>query len=184
MALLGIALFAALITIVLSLVRDFAFGRWIVDREFEEAMEFASFSAKPHPIYPRRWLLWIGLGLVVAAFIALPISSSFGLVVGLLTGGMIVFFIYDFSGGAVRTNITVLPNGLLFESVRAEQPRLFILYSNIEAVSETARGIDIELFKPKTCNRIPLKCRLKGDFIAKIEGYLHPKSDEQRGEAE
>jgi len=179
MALLGIALFAALITIVLSLVRDFALGRWIVDREFEEAMEFISFPAKPHPIYPRRWLLWVGLGLVVAAFIALPLSSSFGLVVGLLTGGMVVFFIYDFSGGAVRTNITVLPNGLLFESTKTEQPRLFIPYSNIEAVSETENGLNIELFKPRLCNRIPLKCRSKGDFIARIDIYLHPKSEGQ-----
>jgi hypothetical protein len=175
MGLLGIGLFAGLVTIVLTIARDAAFKKWEIDREIDEAMEFFSFSAKPHPIYPKHYLLWIGLALVVAAFAALLLLDSLQLVVGLLVIGMVIFLFYDFSGAAVKTNITILKDGLLFESAVRDIPRIFMPYENIESISKTATGFNLELHRPKLCNKMPIKCSSKDDIIERIQERLNAR---------
>ncbi len=172
MAFLGIGLFAGLITIVLSLARDSALRKWVTEKGFEEAREFASFSCTPHPIYPWRFLLWIGLGMVVASLILLYAIDSLGIVVAALVVGMVLFLVYDFAGARVRTNLTIVQKGLLFDSSRGDLPRFFMPFSNIESVEETPTGVVMVLKSPKLANHLPLKCRSGAELCEKITAGL------------
>ncbi|MCK5833041.1 hypothetical protein KAH81_05145 [bacterium] len=172
MALLGIGLFAGLVTIILSLARDEALRKWINKNEFEESMEFASFPAKPHPIYHLRLLLWIGLVLIGLSFALLFFTDLLYWTVGFLVAGMLLFFVYDVIGGKERTSIVVLPDGLLFEPVKSDRPKFFTPYSNIEAIEENSSGLSIILKKPKLSNRLPIKTHSKEEVKAKISSAL------------
>ncbi|HHS50180.1 MAG TPA: hypothetical protein ENN07_03605 [candidate division Zixibacteria bacterium] len=178
MALLGIGLFAGLLVIALTIARDEAVRQWASSDVFEEAMEFASFRVEPHPIYPRKALLWIALLMVAVSFVLLFTTDMIFLVTGLLVIGMALFFVYDIAGERVPTEMTVLSHGLLFDSIGISQPRFFMPFENIVSVEESESKFTLVLKKPKLANRLPLKSRHIEEITQKIGEAMEKYSAE------
>ncbi len=131
-------------------------------------MEFADFPIKPHPIYPRLWLL--GLAFVfsataaILAIIKLEIPASVALIFAIAA-----FFAYDLPGASVMAKLTVLPNGILLENVKGSVSFFFLKKEDIKSIVSTNSGFYIELYKPSMGNRMPLKSNRPEEILEKIE---------------
>ncbi|RKZ31773.1 hypothetical protein DRQ36_00930 [bacterium] len=170
MPIVWFAIVAAFIAVVLTIFRERSLRRWSLGEPREEAMEFASYSAKPHPLSANSFLLWISLTLIIISVaLFFLIDRAVPCVVILITG-ILSYFLYDLAGSSVRTNIAVMPDGLYFEAAKGDKRPFFIPFSDVKKIEETTTGFYIELKPLKFANRLPLKCRKTEEIIAKIEG--------------
>jgi len=168
MNLLWLGVLASVISSGLYLLRAKGLTRYQVETPPPEAMEFADFPVKPHPLYPRLWLLALAFifsaSAAVLAIIKLEIPASVALLFAI-----VAFFAYDLPGAAVMAKLTVLPNGILLENVKGPVSYFFLKIENIKNIVSTNSGFYIELYKPSMGNRMPLKSNRSEEILEKIE---------------
>lgn len=155
----------------LSIVRAIIFNKWRLKAPLETAMEFSSFTAKPHPVPTRFYSIIFAELFFIASMVVFRVIENDMPSIILLLLGMIFYFIYDLSGASERTNITVLPDAIYFESAKDDKRPFLLPFVNIERVDETATGFTIILKPNKFINRIPLKCKNPPNAIAEIKKY-------------
>lgn len=131
-------------------------------------MEFADFPVKPHPLYPRLWLL--ALAFLFSASAAILAIAKFEIPASVaLIFAIAAFFAYDLPGAAVMAKLTVLPNGILLENVKSPTTYFFLKNEDIKSIVSTNSGFYIELHKPSMGNRMPMKSNRSEEILEKIE---------------
>jgi len=168
---LWLAITAALISSGLTLLRNASLQRYILDEPMVEAMEFADFPVKPHPVYPRRWLLVLSFAIIAVSTILAIFEITTPAII-LLVIGMFAFFIYDIPGASRMANLIVLPDLIYLETI-SEPKRVFKIPKNdIKKTVLTSSGFYIELSSLKIGNRLPFKSKHADEIIIKIEEIL------------
>jgi hypothetical protein len=172
---MGILWFAISISIAVSalaIFRNSFFKKWLLPAPNECAMEFDAFPVKPHPMYPKMSALYLAMTLFIISaglYYAIENLAPSAIVVSV---GMIIYFYWDFSGAAVRANLTVLPDGVYIESTKECKLPFFVPFTNIKKVVQTVPGFIIILSPSKFINRIPFSCKRAEEAIAAIEKGL------------
>jgi len=168
MNLLWLGVLASVVSSGLYLLRAKGLNRYQIETPPPEAMEFADFPVKPHPLYPRLWLLTLAFlfsaSAAVLTIMKLEIPASVALVFAI-----VAFFSYDLPGASVMAKLTVLPNGILLENVRGPLTFFFLKKEDIKSIVSTNSGFYIELHKPSMGNRLPLKSNRSEEILEKIE---------------
>lgn len=167
MNLLWLGILASVVSSGLYLLRAVGLKRYIKASPPEAAMEYADFSVKPHPFYPRLWLLTLSFAFCVmsAGFAIFEVIAPSATA---LCFGIVAFFAYDILGASIMTKMTILPTGILFENLKGTTLFFFVENNQIKQIVPTNSGFYIELHKPFLGNRLPFKTLRTEEITEKI----------------
>lgn len=168
MYVLWLGILASVVSSGLYLLRAVGLKRYIKASPPEAAMEYADFSVKPHPFYPRLWLLALSFGfcLISASFAVFEIVAPS---VTALCFGIVAFFAFDILGASIMTKMTILPTAIFFENIKSAPLFFLVEKSDIKQIVPTNSGFYIELHKPFLGNRLPFKTTRTEEIIEKIK---------------
>ncbi len=167
MNLLWLGILASLVSSGLYLLRTFGLKRYIVESPPVEAMEYADYTVKPHPIYSRTWLLIVSFALsIIAAIFAFPGWNTPSVIA--LIVAIVAFFAYDLPGASILTKMIILPDSLLFENLKGPGICFQLKTSEVTKIVRTGSGFYIELHKPSLGNRLPIRTTHGEEILAKI----------------
>lgn len=167
MTLIWLGVLAALVSSGMYLLRAAGIKRYIVEEPPLEAMEYADFTLKPHPIYPRIWLLIVAFSLSIIAAIFVFTNLATPAVIALIAA-IIAFFAYDILGSTIMTKMVVMPDKLLFENVKGAKQYFLIEKTDIKKIVPTNSGFYIEVQKPAIGNRLPFRTDHKERILDKV----------------
>ncbi len=176
MNLLWLTLMMMFIASGFTLARAYSLRRWTLKSPVEEAMEFASFSAGPHPIYPNNWIIWTSFCLILTSVPMILLDVKIAYIIAMFLGG-VAFFAYDLSGSKIRTSVTVLPEGIYFEAVSGEKRPFLIAAADIARIVKTRSGLFIQIKPLKFGNRLPIRCKKAEKLIEIAVEMLGIKSE-------